>query len=108
MSKVSEIISNPTLTYAQQVLALARLAESEDDTLKLDDEFKLALKEHTICDLGEGNAPYRPRYIVPDYDLFMEKGCKFLELDPPKDLLEAVNNLLIFYKHVPSITSFPV
>ena len=42
MSKVSEIISNPTLTYAQQVLALARLAESEDDTLKLDDEFKLA------------------------------------------------------------------
>lgn len=108
MSKVTEIISNPTLTYAQQVLALARLAENEDDTLRLDEEFKTALKERTICDLGEGNAPYRPRYIVPDYDLFMAKGCQFLELDPPKDLLEAVNNLLIFYKHVPSITSFPV
>ena len=108
MSKVSEIIKNPTLTYAQQVLALARLAESYDDTLQLDDAFKQALVDQTLCDLGEGNAPYRPRYIVPDYQLLMEKGCKFLELDPPKDLMEACNNLLIFYKHVPSITSFPV
>lgn len=108
MSRVSEIIKNPTLTYAQQVLALARLAENDDDTLVLDEEFKTALKEQTLCDLGEGNAPYRPRYIVPDYDLLMEKGCKFLELDPPQDLAEACNNLLIFYKHVPSVTSFPV
>ena len=33
-SKVMEIISDETLTYSQQVLALARLAESEDTTLK--------------------------------------------------------------------------
>ena len=39
MSKVSEIIKNPTLTYHQQVLALARLAESEDTTLPLEPAF---------------------------------------------------------------------
>ena len=38
----------------------------------------------------------------------MKKGCKFLELEPAKTLLEACNNLLIFYKHLPSITSYPV
>lgn len=108
MSKVSEIIKDPTLTYQQQVLALARLAENEDDTLILNPEFKQALADGILCDLGEGNAPYRPRYIVPDYQILFDKGCKFLELEPPQNIYEACNNLLIFYKHVPSITSFPV
>lgn len=38
----------------------------------------------------------------------MKNGCVFLELEPAKNILEACNNLLIFYKHVPSITSYPV
>lgn len=38
----------------------------------------------------------------------MREGSKFLQLDPPKDLFEALNSLLIFYKHVPSVTNFPV
>lgn len=108
MSKVTDIISDPTLTYQQQVLALARLAENEDDTLPLEPEFEKALQEMTLCDLGEGRAPYRPRYILPDYSLLMKKGCEFLGLTPPQDIWEATNALLIFYKHVPSITSFPV
>ena len=108
MSKVSEIIKNPTLTYHQQVLPLARLAESEDTTLPLEPAFKQALADHTLCDLGEGVAPYRPRYILPDYRILMKKGCAFLGLTPPQDIWEACNSLLIFYKHVPSITSFPV
>ena len=45
---------------------------------------------------------------MPDYEKFMKEGSKFLGLTPPKDIWEAVNNLLILYKHVPSITSFPV
>lgn len=108
MSKVSEILKDPTLTYQQQVLALARLAENNDDSLVLNPEFNKALDEGVLCDLGEGAAPYRPRYIVPDYQILFDKGCEFLELKPPKDIYEACNNLLIFYKHVPSITSFPV
>lgn len=87
-SKVMEIISDETLTYSQQVLALARLAESEDTTLKRNPLWIKALQEGKVCDLNEGLAPYRPRYILPDYDLLLKKGCKFLELEPATSLLE--------------------
>lgn len=43
-SKVMEIISDETLTYSQQVLALARLAESEDKTLSRNPLWIKALK----------------------------------------------------------------
>ena len=108
MSRVKDIISDPTLTYQQQLLALARLAENDDDSLPLKPEMKKALEEETLCDLGEGRAPYRPRYILPDYQKLMKEGCAFLGLQPPTDIWEATNALLIMYKHVPSITSFPV
>lgn len=106
--EVTNIIKDDTLTYSQQLLALARYGENQANVLERDKEWIQALEEKKVCDLGEGLAPYRPRYILPDYDLLMEKGCKFLELEKPKTLLEACNNLLIFYKHVPSITSYSV
>ena len=56
----------------------------------------------------EGNTPYRPRYVIPNYEVLMEKGCEFLSLEAPTDIWEATNSLLILYKHVPSITSYPV
>lgn len=76
-SKVMEIISDETLTYSQQVLALARLAESEDTTLKRNPLWIKALQEGKVCDLNEGLAPYRPRYILPDYDLLLKKVANF-------------------------------
>lgn len=108
MSDIVKIISDTTLTYHQQLLALARYAESLDHSITLSEDLIQAKADRIICDLGEGNAPYRPRYICPDYELLMEKGCKFLQLDPPRDLYEALNHLLIMYHSVPSITSFPV
>ena len=76
MSRVKDIISDPTLTYQQQLLALARLAENDDDSLPLKPEMKKALEEETLCDLGEGRAPYRPRYILPDYQKLMIRTKK--------------------------------
>ncbi|HSQ89315.1 YjjI family glycine radical enzyme [Romboutsia sp.] len=108
MEQVLNIIKNKSLTYSQQVLQLAGQAESTLSVLNIDDDTKSLLDEGVICTMYEGNAPYRPRYIIPDYEKLMKKGCKFLELDPPSDIWEATNNLLIFYKHVPSITSYPV
>lgn len=108
MSDVTNIISDTTLTYHQQILALAKLAENTDHTIPLSEELLQAKKDNAICDMGEGNAPYRPRYIIPDYSILMKKGSQFLQLDPPQDLWEACNSLLIMYNHVPSITSFPV
>ena len=108
LSDALKIIQDPTLTYRQELAALARLGESTDDTLRYSDAYYAAKEKGALCDLNEGVTPYRPRYICPDYELLFQKGCKFLELDPPKDLLEAVNVLEIFYCHVPSITTYPV
>ena len=108
MKEVLDIIKNETLTYNQQVLQLAAQAENMLNVLNIDDEIKDLLDKNIIHDMSEGNAPYRPRYIIPNYEVLMEKGCEFLELDVPTDIWEATNALLILYKHVPSITSYPV
>lgn len=106
--KVMNIIKDTTLTYEMKVLNLARVAENSVDVLNKSSKTKQYLEEGIICDLNEGEAPYRPRYIVPNYEKFMKQGSEFLRLQPAKNIWEAVNNLLIAYKHVPSITSFPV
>ena len=105
---VLNVVKDKTKTYSQQVLALAQLAEGEDRTIDYSKEFLKAKEEGIICDLNEGKLPYRPRYICPDYKLLLEKGSEFLNLEPALDLYEACNNLLIMYKNVPSITTFPV
>ena len=108
LSEALTIVQDPTLTYHQELLALARLGESTDRSLRYSDEYYIAKEKGALCDLNEGVMPYRPRYICPDYTLLFKKGCDFLQLDPPADLAEALNVLEIFYCHVPSITSFPV
>lgn len=108
MEQALNIIKNNGLTQEQKVLGLARLAESTIDVLDIDKEIQEYRDAGIMCDLFEGNAPFRPRYIVPDYEIFMEKGCEFLGLTPAENIWEATNNLLILYKHVPSITTMPV
>lgn len=108
MNNTLSIVKDKSLTYHQKVVTLAREAENSLNILNISEEAEKLINEGIICTLFEGNAPYRPRYIVPDYDKFLKNGSEFLNLKPPKDLLEAVNNLLILYKHVPSITTFPV
>lgn len=108
MNKVIEIIKNDKISFEQKVIALARYAESTIDVLNKSEKVKKYMSEGIICDLFEGNAPYRPRYILPDYEKFMKQGSKFLELEPATNIFEATNNLLILYRHVPSITTMPV
>ena len=105
---VMNIIKDKSLTYEMKVLSLARAAENSIDVLGISNKSKMYQDAGVICDLNEGHAPYRPRYIVPDYEVFMKNGSKFLRLEPATNIWEAVNNLLILYKHVPSVTSFPV
>lgn len=106
---VLDIIKNPSLTYEQQTYALAKLAENQlpypDGA---DEKFFELYNKGIICDLDEGHAPYAPRYILPDYDKLLREGCKFLRLKPAETLTDAINTLLVFYHHVPSITRFPV
>ncbi len=108
MREALNIIKDETLTYRQELIALARLGESTDNTIRYSEAYYEGKRKGALCDLNEGVMPYRPRYICPDYDLLFEKGCAFLGIEPPTDLLEAVNALEIFYAHVPSITTYPV
>lgn len=109
---ILDIIKSPTLTHEQKVSNMAGEADSLLEVLDvpegLDELLNVPMEEKCICDLFEGHAPVRPRYIIPDYEKFMKEGSSFLQLAPPTDLYEALNNLLIFYKHVPSVTNFPV
>ena len=108
MSNTLNIIKDPLLTYEQKVMGLARDAENSLSVLNIPAKTQEYRDKKIICDLYEGSAPYRPRYILPDYNKFMKSGSGFLGLNPPSDIWEAVNSLLILYKHVPSITGFPV
>ncbi len=108
MTEVLNVIKDKGLTFEQKVIALAREAENSIDVLDIGAEIQQYRDQGVICDLFEGNAPYRPRYIVPDYEKFVSQGSQFLDLKPPTDLHELLNNLMILYRHVPSITTFPV
>jgi YjjI family glycine radical enzyme len=108
MSTAYEIVTDTTLTFHQQFINLAKLGENTDTTLPYNPEFLKAKEAGMICDLFEGALPFRPRYILPDYSILMKNGSKFLQLDPPKDIWEATSALMIMYRHVPSVSSFPV
>lgn len=109
---ILNIIKSPALTHEQKLTNLAGQADSLMEVLNLpeglDELLNVPIDRKCICDLAEGHAPMRPRYIIPDYAKFMREGSEFLKLPPPKDLFEAINSLLIFYKHVPSVTNYPV
>lgn len=111
VNDICQIAESKSLTYQQKLFNLANVAErliDPRDLLNYTNEEISFLENAMICDLNEGYAIYRPRYIVPDYHVFVEKGCQFLNIEPPKDLEDLLDGLLILYHHIPSVTSFPV
>lgn len=111
LSDILEAVESKSLTYQQKLYTIANIAERLFDPRNLlgyTDEEMDYINNQMICDLNEGYAIYRPRYILPDYDVYIKNGCEFLDLKPPTNLDECLDGLLILYSHVPSITSFPV
>lgn len=108
MNQILELVKSQKLTYEQIVFNLAHAAEDTLDVLNVPEKTKYYFEKNIIDNLFEGAAPYRPRYILPDYAKFVKNGSEFLEVEPPQDLDELLNALMILYRHVPSITSFPV
>ena len=92
MNKVLDIVTSKGLTYEQKVVALAHAAENSLEVLEIPEKTRHYMETGAICDLDEGHAPYRPRYIMPDYEAAVKKGCEFLQLDPPKDLDEVFSS----------------
>ena len=102
------IVTDDRLTFHQRRHYLAALAESALPYPAISQAATEALNKGIVSDLFEGHAPYRPRYILPDYDRAIRQGSEHLELEPPTTLDEALTFLLILYTQVPSITGYPV
>ncbi|WP_202115018.1 YjjI family glycine radical enzyme [Gilliamella sp. Pas-s27] len=102
------IVTDPNLSPKQKSNLLALAAENNLPYVDLDEETQQALNDRVICDMYEGHAPYKPRYVLPDYVKFLKQGSKWLELNPAETFDDALNLLIIIYHHVPSVTGMPV
>lgn len=106
--RAQDVVRDRTLTYDQKLRRLAALSNEALPYPALTAECREALDKRVICDMFEGHAPYTPRYVVPDYERAMANGVEFLELEPPRDLDDALSFLQIMYANVPSVTTYPV
>lgn len=102
------IVCDPLLSPAQKRQALALAAENALPYPALPTTVMDAMTEGALCDMFEGHAPHKPRYVLPDYQRFLDQGSAWLELSPPRDFDEALDALRILYHHVPSVTGMPV
>lgn len=103
-----ETLVSRKLSHEQKVMNLAKVAENALEVLEVSERTQHYFSTGSINDLFEGGAPYRPRYVMPDYLKYVKEGSQFLDITPPQDLDELITALMIIYRHVPSITNFPV
>ncbi|WP_028866182.1 YjjI family glycine radical enzyme [Psychromonas aquimarina] len=106
--KIKQIITDPTLSAKQKSSYLALEADASLPYLPVSQVVHEAMDSGIICDMFEGNAPFKPRYVLPDYAKFLQQGSEYLELQAVENLDEALNALTIIYHHVPSVTNIPV
>jgi len=104
---VLSILKAHDLIYEQKHDALAATAVNALAYPELSDEAIRLIETGVICLLGEGAAPFHPRYVAPDYGKLLKEGSKFLGLEPAQNLFEATTSLLTAYKYSP-IGSSPV
>ncbi|MFB9217233.1 YjjI family glycine radical enzyme [Vibrio sinaloensis] len=106
--RIQNIVTDTQLNPKQKNLFLALEAEAHLPYMPISDAVAEALEQGVLCDMFEGHAPFKPRYVLPDYAKFLNQGSEYLELDPAADFDDALNLLTIIYHHVPSVTNIPV
>lgn len=89
--RCQQIVTSPVLSLEQKRHFLALEAENNLPYPQLPAEARRALDEGVICDMFEGHAPYKPRYVLPDYARFLANGSEWLELEGAKDLDDALS-----------------
>lgn len=107
-TRIYNIVTDATLSPKQKNQFLALEAEASLPYMEISQQVRDAMKEGALCDMFEGHAPFKPRYVLPDYAKFLQQGSQYLELEPASDFDDALNLLTIVYHHVPSVTNIPV
>ncbi len=92
-----KVLNDPTLsllakTAVSQAAAGADMVAPSDMMDGRVGAIRQALDEGVLCDMAEGAAPYKPRYVLPDYSVILFQSSAYLELDPPQDLDEATDS----------------
>ncbi|NOH79633.1 YjjI family glycine radical enzyme [Vibrio sp. RE86] len=106
--RIEKIVTDATLSPKQKNQFLALEAEASLPYMDVSEPVQAAMEQGVLCDMFEGHAPFKPRYVLPDYAKFLTQGSEYLELEPATDFDDALNLLTIFYHHVPSVTNIPV
>lgn len=101
-------ITNPKVTFNQRLKDMAKIAENSIELVEYTEKSMEYFTNGAMMDMFEGKTPYRTRYCVPDYELFLKQGSEFLMLEPPKDIWDAVGNLLCLYHNIPADGGLPV
>lgn len=107
-TRIYNIVTDATLSPKQKNQFLALEAEASLPYMDISQQVKDAMEQGVLCDMFEGHAPFKPRYVLPDYAKFLKQGSQYLELEPATDFDDALNLLTIIYHHVPSVTNIPV
>lgn len=107
-AEAEAIVTSRALGYDQKLRRLATVADNSLIYPKLSPLAEEALAARVICDMFEGARPFTPRYVLPDYAKALRNGVKYLELEPPTNLDDALSFLTILYSQVPSVTTYPV
>lgn len=100
--QVRSVITDPMLLEEQKRVAMMDAAFKSLPYPKVSEAALEALGQGVICLLGEGPAPYHPRYVAPDYQKVLEDGSEFFNLKPATNLYEAVTSLLTLYNYSPT------
>ncbi|MCL1105747.1 YjjI family glycine radical enzyme [Shewanella algicola] len=107
-NRITHIIKDPHLSAKQKSHYLALEAENSLDYVEVSAQALAAKQAGIICDMFEGHAPFKPRYVLPDYARYLSQGSDYLEMSPAQDFDDALNALMVLYHHVPSVTNIPV
>ena len=87
LQDILDTVKANNLTYHQKLMTLGNIAErlfDPRDLLGYTDEEWGFLQNQMICDLCEGYAIYRPRYILPDIQCVYPKGLRIFRVAASK------------------------
>ena len=102
--RVREIVNAPDTLIDHKRDMLVDTAFKTLSYPPISKEARQLIENGTICLLGEGPAPYHPRYVAPDFKRLLEQGTEFFELKPAQTMYDVVELLLTAYQYAPSAT----